>query len=94
MKKRQTHDEASVRQMLEAKGATPDQAAEVVAILGRRLSADEMHTWLSHPEKSHGVPDPEVGELFGVVMKWTPINAVAAGKTTLVIDEARRFAGG
>ena len=93
MKKRPSHDEASVRQMLEAEGATPEQAQELVSILGRRLSPDKMHTWLSHPDKSHGIPDPASAEKFGTVLNWTPINAVSAGKIGLVVDEARRFVG-
>ena len=93
MKKRPSHDEGSVRQMLEVEGATPEQADELVRTLGRRLSPDEMHTWLSHPEKAHGVTDPESAEKFGVALTWTPINAVSAGKIGLVLDEARRFVG-
>ena len=91
LKKLQSHDEASIRQMLEAEGTTAEQAQEIVEILSRRMSHDDMHIWLSHPEKSHGIPDPDSEEKFGVVLNWTPINAVSAGKTALVIDEARRF---
>ena len=91
LKKRPSHDEASIRQMLEAEGATAEQAQEIVEILGRRMSHDEMHIWFSHPEKAHGIPDPDSAEKFGVVLNWTPINAVSAGKTALVIDEAKRL---
>jgi hypothetical protein len=91
LKGRPSHDEESIRQMLQAEGATPEQAGELVQILGQRLSPDQMHTWLSHPDKAHGIPDPESAEKFGVTMNWTPINAVAAGKTALVIEEARRY---
>ena len=94
MKKRPSHDETSIRQMLEAEGATAEEAQEIVEILSRRMSHDDMHRWLSHPEKSHGIPDPQSEETFGVVLNWTPINAVAAGKTALVIDEARRSVEG
>ena len=86
--------------MLEAGGATAAQARELVEILGRRLSADEMHVWLTHPEKSHPIPDPDASKefeakgLIPVAMNWTPINAVSAGKTKLVIDEARRYVAG
>jgi hypothetical protein len=74
-------------------GATPEEAETIVATLAQRLSPDEMHVWLAGVEKSHGVPDPdpEFVEKFGVVPNWTPINAIASGKTQLVIDEARRF---
>lgn len=90
VKKRPSRDEASIRQMLEAEGATAEEAEELVRILGRRLSPDEMHTWLSHPDKAHGIPDPESAEKFGVVLNWTPINAISAGKVGLVIAEAKR----
>ena len=59
-----------------------------------------MHVWLSHPKKSHPVPDPGAGEgleaagLVPVEMNWTPINAISAGKTQLVIDEAKRYVAG
>ena len=60
-------------------------------MLGRRLSPDETHVWLSHPEKAHGVPDPDTEATFGSVLNWTPVNGVGAGKTHLVLDEAKRF---
>ena len=50
-----------------------------------------MRFWLSDPEKSHGVPDPDSEERFDVVLNWTPINAVSAGRTELVIEAARRY---
>ena len=83
--------------MLEAEGATPGQADELVQTLGRRLTPSQMHVWLSDPKKSHPVPDPDSAKEFEekglvpVVMNWTPINAVASGRTQLVLDEARRF---
>jgi hypothetical protein len=98
LKKRPKHHEASIRQMLEDEGATATEAQEIVQILSRRLTPDEMYVWLSHPEKSHPVPDPDSAKsledagLAPVVMNWTPINAVTAGKTELVIAEAKRFA--
>ena len=94
-----SHDEASIRQLLEGAGATPPEAQELVELLGRRLTPDEMHVWLTHPERSHPVPDPDTASRFEaaglvpVVMNWTPINAVSSGRTHLVIDEARRFVG-
>jgi hypothetical protein len=36
MKKRPSYDEASIRKMLEAEGATAEQSQEMVEILGRR----------------------------------------------------------
>ena len=98
LKKRAKHDEQSIRQMLEAEGATAAQAREIVQTLSGRLTPDQMHVWLSHPEKSHPVPDPEASKQFEdaglvpVVMNWTPVNAISAGKTELVIAEAKRFA--
>ena len=83
--------------MLEAKGATAEQAQELVSVLSKRLSPSKMEVWLSHPKKSHPVPDPEAAKDFEAaglgadVLNWTPVNAVAAGKTQLVIDEARRY---
>jgi hypothetical protein len=82
--------------MLEVAGATAAQAQEIVEILGRRLSPDEMHVWVAHPENSHSIPNPgaakeyEAKGLIPADMNWTPINTVSAGKTKLVIDEARR----
>jgi hypothetical protein len=97
MKKRPSRDEESIRQTLEAEGATAAQAKEIVEVLGRRLSADEMHVWLTHPEKAHPIPDPDAAKefeakgLIPVAMNWTPINAVSAGKADLVIGEATRY---
>lgn len=96
--KRQKHDAQSIRRMLEDAGAMEAQAQDIVQALSSRLTPDQMNVWLSHPEKSHGVPDPgtskqcEDAGLVPVVMNWTPINAVSAGKTDLVIAEAKRFA--
>jgi hypothetical protein len=53
-----------------------------------------MHTWLADPDRAHPVPDPESEAKWGVVLNWTPINAVSAGKTEFVLAEARRFAAG
>ena len=94
-----SHDDASIRQLLEGAGATPPEAQELVELLGRRLKPDEMHAWLSHPERSHPVPDPDTArraEAAGLVpvVYWTPINAVSSGRTQLVVDEAQRFVGG
>ncbi len=95
--KRPPRDEASIRRMLEAKGATAEHAQELVAILSRRLPPEEMHVWLAHPFKSHPVPDPEAAkelagdDLIATPMNWTPINAVAAGKIDLVMAEAKRY---
>jgi hypothetical protein len=62
--------------MLEESGATTEQAQEILQVLRQRLSPDEMHVWLSDPEKPYGVPDPDSEERFGVVLNWTPMNAV------------------
>ena len=83
---------AEVEALLRENGAAPEAAAELVEILARRLSPSEMQTWLADPDRSHPVPDPESEAKFGVVMNWTPINAVSSGKTDLVLAEARRFA--
>ena len=84
-------DEASITSLLVDAGATPDEAQELVALLGQRISPSDMRVWLTHPENCHPVPDPTTVETFGVELVWTPINAVPAGKTDLVIAEARRF---
>ena len=86
-------DESSIRRTLEDRGASAAEAREIVEILGRRLAPQKMHSWPADPEHAHGVPDPASVKDFGVVLNWTPVNAVAAGKTRLVIDEARRYAG-
>ena len=95
--KKPSSDESAVRAMLEAQGATPGEADELVQTLGRRLKPHQMQVWLSDPRKAHPVPDPEFAKAFAekglvpVTMNWTPINAVAHGKAHLVLDEARRF---
>jgi hypothetical protein len=53
---------ASIRRMLQAEGATRRQAQEIVRLLSLRLSAQQMHVWLSHPGKSRPVPDPNAGK--------------------------------
>lgn len=94
------HDEASIRQMLRSKGASSDEASRIVRLLSGRLTADQMHVWLSHPKKSHPIPDPDAGKamekagLVGGTLDWTAVNAISAGKTPLVIDEAERYAAG
>jgi hypothetical protein len=37
------------------------------------------------------VPDPDSEAKFGTVLSWTPVNAIAAGKTDLLIAEAERY---
>jgi hypothetical protein len=85
---------AEVETLLRDNGSAPEAAAEIVALLGQRLSPKEMHTWLADPDRSHPVPDPESEEKWSVVLNWTAINAVSAGKTEFVLAEARRFAAG
>ena len=98
LKKTPERDEASVRQMLERKGASSDEAGRIVELLSARLTPGEMHVWLSDPKKSHPIPDHEFAKkmedagLVGGPLDWTAVNAIAAGKTQLVLDEARRFA--
>lgn len=84
-------DEGSIVRLLIDAGATSDEAQQLVELLGRRMSPREMRVWLTHPDKCHLVPDPDTVETFGVELVWTPINAVPAGKTGLVIAEAQRF---
>jgi 2,4-dienoyl-CoA reductase-like NADH-dependent reductase (Old Yellow Enzyme family) len=97
---RHSHDETSIRRMLERGGATPEEAREIVEILSRRLSPDDMHVWLCDPQQSHPVPDPDSAKRFEdaalvpVVTNWTATDAVSAGKAHLVIDEARRYVAG
>jgi hypothetical protein len=97
LRRRAPHDEHAIRDLLEAKGATGAEAQELVEVLGRRLSPDDMHVWLTDPERSHPVPDPDAAKQFeaagliGAPLSWTPINAISAGKAQLVIDEARRY---
>jgi hypothetical protein len=89
--KKSSHDRHSVELLLTGRGASQEEADEIIKLLETRLSPDAMHDWLAHPKKSHGIADPEAGGSFGVELKWTPVNAIAAGKTDLVIDEARRL---
>lgn len=99
IKNRPAQDQPSIRHMLEARGATAEEAQEILDTLGRRLSPDKVQVWLSHPKKSHPIPDPDAAKgleeagLVPVPMNWTPINAISAGRTHLVIDEARRYVG-
>lgn len=98
--KKAKYDDAAIRQLLQDEGASLDEAREIVDVLGTRLSPDEMHIWLSHPQKSHGIPDPEASKEFedeGLVpveLNWTAVNAIAQDKTHLVIAEAKRYAKG
>jgi len=100
LKKAPQHDAASIRQLLESEGASAQEAGRIVELLGARLTPDEMHVWLSHPKRSHPIPDREFAQkmeeagLVGSATNWTAVNAIAAGKTQLVIDEAERFAAG
>jgi hypothetical protein len=89
--KKSSHDRSSVELLLTGQGASHEQADEIIRLLEVRLSPDEMHDWLAHPRKSHGIADPEASGSVGVEVKWTPVNAIEAGKTALVIEEARRF---
>lgn len=91
-KKQPAVDEDSIRAMLTERGATDEQAHELVAILGTRLSPARINDWLADPQKSHGIPDPDSEAKFGTTMHWTAVNAIASGKTDLVIQEARRYA--
>lgn len=92
--KRAPDDEASITRLLVDAGAAPGDAQELVGLLGQRMPPRDMRVWLTHPEKCHLVPDPGTVEQFGVELVWTPINAVGAGKTDLVVAEARRFVSG
>lgn len=97
--KRSKHTEDSIVALLAERGATQEQARDIVQTLGERLSPKQMYVWLADDAKSHPVPDDDAEmkaewEANGLVMptmSWTPINAVAAGKTHLVLDEAHRF---
>ena len=89
--KKSSHDRSSVELLLTGQGASQEQADEIIRLLEVRLSPVEMHDWLAHPKKSHGITDPEASAAFGVELNWTPVNAIGAGKTDLVVDEARRF---
>ena len=84
-------DEASIHAMLTSRGATDAEAQQLIEVLGARLSPAEMSDWLAHPEKAHGIPDPDSEATFGATLNWTPVNAIAASKTELVIEEAKRY---
>jgi len=86
-------DEASLRGLLEDRGATAAEAEEIVSTLGRRLSPEQMHIWLAHPEQSHPIPDESTNATLGMTLHWTAVSAIASGNTALVVAEAHRFAG-
>jgi hypothetical protein len=86
-------DRASLRRLLEERGATAAEAEEIVSTLARRLSPEEMHIWLAHPERSHPIPDESTREALGMTLHWTAVSAIASGNTGLVVAEAHRFAG-
>ena len=86
-------DEAALRELLEDRGATAAEAEEIVSALARRLSPEQMHIWLAHPERSHPIPDESTNETLGMTLHWTAVNAIASGNTGLVVAEAHRFAG-
>ena len=86
-----SHDRDSVKQLLTEHGASEADAEAIVAALETRLSPGQIHDWLAHPHKAHGIVDPEASESFGVEMRWTPINAVANGKGDLVVAEAAGY---
>ena len=98
---RTKHTEASIAALLTERGASEEDAHELVRTLGRRLSPKQMHVWLADDRKSHPVPDDaselkaglEAKGLVVPTLHWTPINAISAGKTDLVLAEARRFVG-
>ena len=85
--------QASVRALLEGRGASAAEAEEIVSALARRLSPEQMHVWLAHPEKSHPIPDESTNAALGMTLHWTAVNAIASGNTGLVVAEAHRFAG-
>ena len=84
----------SVIAEFEAAGATNAEATQLVEILSAQLSPKEIRAWVADPEKANPVPDPDTVEEWGFAMHWTGINAIAKGKTHLVIAEAERFAAG
>ena len=90
---RKFHDEASIRGLLEYRGATSAEAEEIVSTLAGRLTPEQMHVWLAHPERSHPIPDESTEATLGMTLHWTAVNAIASGNTALVVAEARRFAG-
>ena len=91
--KRTPLDEASLRGLLEHRGATAAEAEEIVTALARRLTPEQMHVWLAHPEQSHPIPDESTNATLGMTLHWTAVNAIASGNTGLVVAEAQRFAG-
>jgi hypothetical protein len=93
MRFRTTHDEASLRALLEERGASAAEAEEIVSALARRLSPEQMYEWLAHHEKSHPIPDESTNATLGMTLHWTAVNAIEAGNAGLVVAEARRFAG-
>jgi hypothetical protein len=90
---RAEHDAASIRGLLEERGASPAEAEEIVVTLAGCLSPEQMHVWLAHPEQSHPIPDESTNATLGMTLHWTAVNAIATGNTGLVIAEAHRFAG-
>src|SRR5689334_16114888 len=86
-------DEASLRALLEGRGASAAEAEEIVSALARRLSPDDMYVWLAHPERSHPIPDESTNATLGMTLHWTAVNAIASGNTDLVVAEAHRFSG-
>ena len=92
--KRDTDDEASIRGLLEERGASAEEAEEIVSALAGRLSPEQMHVWLAHPERSHPIPDESTEAALGMTLHWTAVNAIASGNTGLVVAEAHRFAAG
>lgn len=93
MRFRTRHDEASLRALLEERGASAAEAEEIVSTLGTRLSPIEMHEWLAHHERSHPIPDESTNATLGMTLHWTAVTAIAAGSTELVIAEAHRYVG-
>ena len=83
----------SIRSLLEGRGASAAEAEEIVSALARRLSPEQMHVWLAHPERSHPIPDESTNASLGMTLHWTAVSAVASGNTDLVVAEAHRFAG-
>lgn len=102
MFRRGKHTEDSITALLVERGASQEQAADIVLALSGRLSPKQMYVWLADDKRSHPVPDEdperqaelEAKGLVMPVMHWTPINAVGAGKAHLVVAEARRYASG
>ena len=98
---RDKHTRESVTAVLIDAGADAADAQEIVTTLAQRLSPKDMHRWLADPKKSHPIPDDdpeqraewEAKGLILPALNWTAINAIGAGKTTLVIGEAKRFVG-